>query len=506
MKRIGDSDLYLTRDGHITTADGKPYFYKGKAVKLDTKTGLLITEDGQPIRDKNGNNILISESGRLITKNGEEAKGLIITDSEGKLLMPNGKLVTNTSDLEKIPNTTYSKTKDGIVIDSEGRPVKFNGDVMFVDEAGNLTNEKGRRLRYHGQALRIDLDGKIVDTKNERIELNDQIVSLEEIASLEKVDSVSETPPQAIIAIPEVPTVNESLAGQVPAQEPPLSDPKQIPNPASVEPKETDNAIDVSRESEAAKQRLAERFRKMVQRIEGEVSDIQKQGKELEQFNSSSQYVDLPETSFSREKPNNTEENATPPKPDKDITYGAGDNLYIVTTREMNSDLNEDLEAEILSGKRGDKVFLAKVYARIDLRYNNVVLNFYKICPLKSECEPLSGIGLDPATGSAGVAADVDTHFWYRYGGLFLAQFGSGVSQGITDSLDSETETVSDGTATSTIRTIKGLEYDQIIVKGIADTGNAFIPSLAARLDRKPTAYIPNRTEMILKLSEPLRL
>lgn len=506
MKRIGDSDVYLTRDGHIVTDDGKSYQYRGKAVKIDPKTGQLIDEDNKAIRDGNGNHVMLSETGKFVNRNSQPVTTLGITSKNGKLLTSAGMLSNHITDLTPIPGTSYFQTPDGAVVDADGVPVKLNGNIIYTNEKGRLLNNKEQRLRYHGQSLSLDADGYLVDSKNERIMANGRPVMLAGISKLEEQpEPTSPARQSSVISLPGKADVSNNLVPAVTDSSSEVNE-KSAKTEVDRGSSSTVHKVDLTSSNYSDRNRLAQRFKDITTKIEQEVVNIKARANSSNQ--SASKYVDLPEQPLHIVKMNkqdknlDTEEDVT----EKTLVKGAGENLYAVTTQEMNSDLNDELEVQIISGKRGSKIYLAVAYAKVVLKYDNAVLQFNRICPVNGKCETFTGTGLDPVTGSAGLAADVDSHFWYRYGGLFLAQFGAGVSAGISDSIDSETETVSDGTSTSTVRSVKGLDYNEIAIKGLAETGNAFIPSLAQRIGRPVTAHIPAHTELIIKLTQPLYL
>jgi hypothetical protein len=528
MKQIGDSDLYVTRDGKIVTKDGKAYRINGKGIKINPKTGQLMDEDNNPIRDENGNSVMLSETGKFINRKGELVKNLGIVDDKGRLLTSSGKLITKSNDLTAIPGTSYFKTPDGAVVDAEGKPVLLNGKMLYVDELGRITDAAKRQHRFLGQRIATDTEGYIVDSKNERILVNNQPVKLDDISSLEKHNEESDgeqtfTNDQLIPTpsneVKPTQNIDETQSNEDDAEK----TKEQVQVSASLETDTSNNEsvveekIDLTTSSYNDRERLASRFNSILAKLNDEQSEII--AKASPTYVSSSQYIELPEsdnsskgsrrdTNMGTNNPDGNKKDAPKddPKADLEMLYGAGDNLFAISTQEMNSDYNSELEVEILSGSKSSPVYLAKAYAKVELRYDNAVLVFNRICPLKSECLPLSGMGLDPVTGSAGMAADVDYHYWYRYGGLFLAQFGSGVSEGISDSIDTETETVSTATTTSTVSVISGLDYGDIALKGLADTGDAFIPSLSERVNRPITATIPSGTEIVIKLSAPLYL
>jgi len=515
MKRIGDSDMYLSRDGHIVDEKGKPYLIDGQPVLVDPQTSELVGPDGKPIRDAEGNSVLISSSGKLISRDGKLSKGTLLTSSDGELLTTEGVLASKSDELIPIPGTSYYRTKDGVVVDGKGRLVNYGEDIIRINKQGKLVDGRGRSLRYRGQALGTDAQGYIVDSKNERILIDDKPIKVENLSTVLEKPKASTTPPILVgVAEPKgnVTQITQSNGAESSDKVARAQVDVNSTTEASVTPKRD---VDLTKASNAARARLIARYNKLSTALDTEITSIESAAKST--YTSVSEIADLGSSTSSTPKTANAgdtdrDSNEQPNakgkaggEDNRELLFGAGDNLYAVTTQQMNSDLNDELEVSILSGKRGSLVYLATAYAKVELRYDNAVLAFNRICPVKQDCFALSGIGLDPATGSAAIgAAEVDTHFMYRYGSLFLASFGAGVSDGITDSLDSETETTTDGTSTSTVRVIKGLNYGEIAVKGVAETGNTLLPLLTSRVNRPVTVTIPAQTELVIKLTQPL--
>ena len=514
MKQIGDSDIYLTKDGHLVGLNGKPYMQNGKSLKIDRKTGHLIDEDNKAVRDAKGNHVMISESGKLINRNGDLASSLNITDKSGELLTASGIRASRLHNLKAIEGSNKFTTPDMAIVDAKGIPLLSNGELVYADEKGRLLNSKRQRLRYHGQSIELDPDGYLVDSKKDRIEINGKPVKLSDIGLLDANQSAQESQPSSVelLASPFVEAKEASEPTEPAVETQPTAEATAQDVQSQATSDTTKPLVDLTSSTLKEKERLAKRFNLILQKFSKELTTIETAVDPS--YVSESEYVELPElknTGKGLGKPSDSskagevQENTEPNK-GKEYIAGAGDNLYAVTSQEMNTDFNDELEVKIVSGKRGSRTYLAVAYAKPVLKYDNVVLSFNRICPVNEPCQPFSGIGLDPVTGSAGTAADIDTHFWYRYGGLFLAQFGSGISEGISDSLDSETETTSDGTTTSTVRVISGLDYGEIAVKGLADTGDAFTPVLAERVNRPTTAYISQNQEIVIKLTQPLYL
>ena len=515
MKRIGDSDMFLTRDGHIVDENGKPYLVDGQPVLVDPQTSELVGPDGKLIRDAEGNSVLISSTGKLISRDGKLSKGTLLTSSDGELLTTEGVLVSKSDELIPIPGTSYYRTKDGVVVDGKGRLVNYGEDTVRINKQGKLIDGRGRSLRYRGQALGTDAQGYIVDSKNERILVNDKPIKFENLSSVLEKPKESKTAPAVVSVQVREDNVTQKVQNNGAQSKVIEADAKGTAKNTAEDKVTVNRDVDLTKATEAARARLVARYNKLSVALDTEITAIDSAAKTT--YTSVSEVADLSTSASSTQttaKAGGMDKGLTEQTNDKaksggddnrELLYGAGDNLYAVTTQQMNSDFNDELEVTILSGKRGSPEYLATAYAKVELRYDNAVLSFNRICPVKQDCFALSGIGLDPVTASAAIgAAEVDTHFWYRYGSLFLASFGAGVSDGITDSLDSETETTTDGTSTSTVRVIKGLNYGEIAVKGIAETGNTLLPILTSRVNRPVTVTIPSNTELVIKLTQPL--
>ena len=515
MKRIGDSDMFLTRDGHIVDENGKPYLVDGQPVLVDPQTSELVGPDVKLIRDAEGNSVLISSTGKLISRDGKLSKGTLLTSSDGELLTTEGVLVSKSDELTPIPGTSYYRTKDGVVVDGKGRLVNYGEDTVRINKQGKLIDGRGRSLRYRGQALGTDAQGYIVDSKNERILVNDKPIKFENLSSVLEKPKESKTAPAVVSVQVREDNVTQKVQNNGAQSKVIEADAKGTAKNTAEDKVTVNRDVDLTKATEAARARLVARYNKLSVALDTEITAIDSAAKTT--YTSVSEVADLSTSASSTQttgKAGGMDKGLTEQTNDKaesggddnrELLYGAGDNLYAVTTQQMNSDFNDELEVTILSGKRGSPEYLATAYAKVELRYDNAVLSFNRICPVKQDCFALSGIGLDPVTASAAIgAAEVDTHFWYRYGSLFLASFGAGVSDGITDSLDSETETTTDGTSTSTVRVIKGLNYGEIAVKGIAETGNTLLPILTSRVNRPVTVTIPSNTELVIKLTQPL--
>ena len=137
----------------------------------------------------------------------------------------------------------------------------------------------------------------------------------------------------------------------------------------------------------------------------------------------------------------------------------------------MDTDFNDELEVELHMADPDNPLHLAKAYAQVELRYDNAVLAFKRFCPVDIPCFTSNAIGLDPVTASAGLGVEVDTHFWYRFGGVFLASFAKGIGEGVENSQDrtEQTDIVAGSTESTTI--ISGLSATDVLLQGVGAAG-----------------------------------
>lgn len=501
MKRIGESDVFITRDGKLLDKDGKPFTHNGKAIEIDPETGRLVDEDGNPLRDPRGNSLYLSDQGEFITKDGKKARGFNPVNADGVGLGSDGKLLAGSNALTKIPGTDYYKTEDGLVVDENGRPVTQNGKQFYVNDNNELVDRLGRPIRYKGQRLRLDGRGQVVGANGDSIIVDDKPVTLNDLDSLIRPNIVEDennvTPP----ALPD-----EQVPTEAEPQVQDETDEDSVSTSGEQEPETDDGKIKLSKVDQAARARFGSRLQSYMSAMKqttNEYSELINPTYQPSAVTASQQGGANPGDNATGLESAQQTANADSAGGDNSggaIVEPTGTTFFVVSTHAMNTDFNDRLEVELHMPFPDHPLHKAKAYAQVELVYDNAVLKFYEICPLDSQCFTIEGLGLDPATASAGMAAEVEDHFWYRFGGVFLASFGTGVADGISQSQDRTQITDSIPGSTQTTTVVEGLNYAEIALQGVGEVGRALMPSFAERVNRPVTVKIPKNTEMVLKI------
>ncbi|WP_018983989.1 hypothetical protein [Salinimonas chungwhensis] len=501
MKKIGDSDVYITRDGKLLDKEGRPFKYNGKAIEIDPETGRLIDEDGNPLRDPRGNSLYLSEAGEFITKDGKKASGITPVDAQGVALGADGKLLAGSKQLTKIPGTEYYKSEEGLVVDENGKPVLRDGKHVYVDATNQLVDRLKRPIRYRGQRLRLDGRGQVVGANGDSIIIDEKPVTLSNLDLLSddgiaKDSENNVTPP----SLPEEPA-EKSEVTNVSSKD--TEENKDLAKKAE-ETQTDDGKIKLSAVDQAARSRFGERVASYIAAMEKTAKSYEKNITPTFKPTdvTTAKAPGMPSQESTQVSPVGSDSNtgAKSIRPQSQIVEPTGSTFFVATTHALNTDFNDRLEVEIHMPFPEHPLHLAKAYAIVDLVYDNAVLKFNQICPLELKCFSTEGLALDPSTASAGMAAEVDDHFWYRFGGVFLASFGTGVADGVANSQDRTQITDSIPGSTSTTTIVEGLNYAEIALQGVGEVGRALLPSLAERVNRPVTVRIPQNTEMVMKI------
>jgi hypothetical protein len=497
IKQIGDSDLYLTRDGFVTDQNGKPILFNGRPVKVDPATGALITDNGRRIRDANGNSVYLTEDGKIVNDNLEQIARLDLATSDGVAISTDGIIVSDLNGVRALGNSGYYVTGDGLIIDREGKPLTQDGEFIYRNSDGQLVTASNKPVRYRSQRLSLTEDGTVIGADGSVIETSDQPLALQQLnSSLEPQNSSSNL--TNIVKIPKVKT----------------------PAINSITPVKKDTATEqVSPETQvnlvAENQRISDLIPLKNASVEERVRFIKRYDQiKSQMLNQISQITSRTNTGTSvhseiivREVPTNTVEASTSDtqqtvsaNPNSTILGKAGDSLYAVTTLSFNSDLNNQLEVQIVGLPTKHPLYKAIAYGNVEVRYDNAVFEFNRICPQSLPCTNMQGIGLNVQTGSAGIATKIDRHFWYKTGGLFAASFLKGVGEGIQQTGE-RTESFTQGTSrTSTT----GLDTNDVIISGLGEVGESFIPTFAERANRPITVHVPLGEELVIRLINDL--
>ena len=507
MKRIGNSDLYLTKDGRVVDSKGRAMKIENEDVFIDPETGALVNSVGKPFRDANANTIFLTDSGTIVDSSLNAAKGLLMKTEDGVAVASSGHLANDMNRLTKVEGTNYFKTTDGLLVDENGRPIIIEGQAAYIDSQGRLVNSKSRELRYRGQRVSIDSNGALVGQNGDVLSDSDgnelTLGDISDSAQPRTIEQTEQRDPIVTLPAESEPIVQQPQTAQVPADvaRSEVQNTNTAPE-ANVQSNSSGDVLQLKGLTYAQKVRLKERYERIAAEMNGAANEIIVDANKVSV--SKSTYYPKVETASTETALDGGDNGAGADKgqQDKELVAFAGDVLYAYTNQHLNTDLQNQLEVRIVGLPPKHILYNAIAFATPVIRYDNVVFEFNKICPQQKKCQTFSGIALDINTASAGINADIDEHFWYRFGGLFLASFGKGVSEGI-ELMGDRTETSSLAGSTTIIT---GIDTNDVIVKGLAESGEAFLPALAARFNRPITATLPYKTELVIKVLDTIEI
>lgn len=503
IKQLGDSDLYLTEDGFVTDQDGRPILYQGEAVKVDPQTGALITQSGRSLRDATGARVYLTEDGQLVNDKLEAVSKLDVATTDGIAIIQNGKKVTASETTKTLGNSGVLIAENGLIIDEQGRPLTVDNEFVYQDEQGRLVTSSLRPVRFNGQRLALNNEGQLTGTDGSLVSHDGQPLALSELTT-PLTPSLNIDTKRAVVAraAPVVPVV-QPQTNTTPSRE----QRNESNQAGSASPKLNVNSqnqtgkgwIPLSTASVEEKQRFSQRYNQLYTQMSAQVTAFSADSQPVS-TSFSQVLVDPKEPIKTQNSPSDNEVSTDTQAMDPPALAKAGDSLYAVTTLNFNSDLNSQLEVRIVGLPTKHPLFNAVAYANVEVRYDNAVFQFTRVCPRTLPCRAIQGIGLNAQTASAEVASHVDTHFWYRVGGLFTASFIKGVGEGIQQTGE---RTESFTQPTSRVSTT-GLDTSDVIITGLGEVGEAFIPTFSQRANRPATVYVPYGEELVIRLLNDL--
>ena len=169
MKKIGSTDIFVTRDGTLIDKDGKAITFNGKKVRVG-KNGQLIDENGNSVVDKSGKPVYINEKGVLVDYKGQKVNDSLLADGSGVLLDQNGRSVVDS--MKKVGDSDIYTTSAGRLVDRNGAAIRYNDENVYVGDDGRLYYENGKPVTdANGSSVYLDsITGKLVDRNGKSIE------------------------------------------------------------------------------------------------------------------------------------------------------------------------------------------------------------------------------------------------------------------------------------------------------------------------------------------------
>jgi hypothetical protein len=181
----------------------------------------------------------------------------------------------------------------------------------------------------------------------------------------------------------------------------------------------------------------------------------------------------------------------------------AGTTLYAINAMKLNSDYSNRVVVDIVGRSPSDPLYGSKAIGQFERKHKKLVLSLKQICLDGGRgCSGMDGIALDVKTAEVGLASDVDSHYWYRFGGLFAATILSGLSDAAEASGTREESITPTGSRVTTT----GLNGRELVGRAVGDTGETFTQILAANVTRPPTAKLALGEEMAIILFGDIKI
>lgn len=509
IEQVGGSDLYTTENGRLVDRDGKAIKFNGQDVYRG-EDGRLRYSNGQLVTDEKGRSVYLNEAGELVDKDGEAITGNVLTDSDGVLIDNKGEKLNSGGKLTRIEGTDYYRAENGQVVTADGKPAKINGKNAYVDKDGRIVNVNGRAIRYKGKDLYLGEGNRLVTADGNGVKDGNKQLFLGEDGIVDE-DGVNINGPNNTSS-----GFTSSTTDQVPTTKKPKPTPEPKPVPADeangVNSESTaaegdvipsnPNAISLEGNPEA-KERFKRRYAKIKAAMRMELASVDALVTEEPPEIQSVGYTITPESTGnsggSQGSSKNEEDGAG--KPNGVVVARAGTSLYGINAYKLNSDYSNRVIVDIVGrGSKSDPLYDAKALGKFERKYKKLVLTLDKICTKKHGCVKMDALALDVENAEVGLASDVDTHFWYRYGGLFAATLLAGISEAAGESGTREESFTPTGSRVTTT----GLEDEALIARAFGRTGETFTEVLAGQITRPPTAMLDPGEEMALILFEDI--
>lgn len=519
LTKIGNSGININEDGMLVDDDGRAIQFDGQDVRVG-EDGRLYYADGTPVVDENGNSVFLAEDGTLVDRNGNKIKGSVLTNSDGVLLSADGTLITENGQLTRIPGTDLYRTKDGRVVTADGKPFNVKGKSVYVNEQGQLVDANGRPIRYRGEELFLAPDGSLVnsagelvtDKNGQRVMLGEKGIANETGEILEKNDAVgrqdSEPSGSLVIGADTSGTPGDRRAkGEATKQEA-----KKIEVQEGASPKS--RAIIPKGTNPEAKARVVERYTAIRgamlaefglakaaaaatgTSVSGVVGGTPISGlTEKEQIE-----LGLVEHNPELKEKVEAEEEEVPE--DMMLAGHAGSVIYGTLAHKVNTDFSTSVLINVVGVQRSHPLFGAKMRGNIGLQYDNVVATFDTVILADHTVHSMNGVGIDPKDADFGLDGEVDSHFWYRYGGVFLSSMMEGVSEAMGSAGERTEEIGVNGTTTTSY----GLDSKQLALKSLGKTGAEFTNIFRDRMNRPITVVMPVDQEVGVMLFDNIEI
>ena len=520
IRRIGDSDIYMTREGLLTDDQGKPITFNGKPVKIG-EGGRLYTTDGVAVTDAEGNVVALTNTGELKNRSGMPAKGAVLQDGEGVSLDPQGLRVTNGGKLTSLGNGLY-KTAGGLLVDRLGKPVLIEGKQAFVNDSNEIVDAHGYPLRYQGRRLNLTNTGALIDAQGNPVIEDGQAVILTSKGFTKEDGTLIELPETVV---PKERDANSKLKEFISEQKQTIDEPNtngphnDIPSQADAEPNDTEGdpevdiakILDVSTLTDKEIIRLNRRYAAIYQSMEQKLSEYDgdfkaKPTSSVATFSQPTSKDTLDNSGPSSTSPNQNRVNGNvinndiePYIANEDLMkLQSGTVLYGANQMTVNTDLDSRVVFNLMGLPHTHPLYRGTAQGVVTLKYDHIVIAVTSLCPEKSECYPVQALAVDPTTRSASVNGDIDKHYWYRFGGLTLATLVQGAAIAVGESRDRTDTYDEEGKVVS----YSGLDGKELMIRATEPLGESLASVFMENVNRPYTGTIAYGEEVGIFLFE----
>ena len=454
LTRIGNSNLFKTKDNRIVTADGKD-------AKINGQTAYL---DGDQLRNRFGNQIRFNGSGLKIA-------------STGQLLNENNEPVLNDH-------------AEALFLDGQGN---------FINEEGSLENLSASSLDNFEPINTSDIR-KSIDPNTSKIgpSIEEQVAAYnhaQEEAENTNTNYESESSSEDVSVSPKEQATN--LIDAVDDQE---VDNKgkavQTNNESAHEPESKNKTLNAQ-----AQQRVQERYNDEKERMELHLQEfwdsyeIKTAEANVQSFiyeDTSNQIEETSLTTLDEQEEISRADEIAGVMPEERPKLITRKNRMVLaqTIMSANSDYPGAILVELIGGQvDGARCAItpALIKGPAGTTPDRLIMPFDEnSCDLNGQRISLAGVAIDPSSGYQGLASNVDYHWFFKYGSLALSYLGGGVSDAISESRTTEETTNEGGTRVTTT----GLEVEEQILKAIGEAGRSASGLLAENVNRPNTVYV----------------
>lgn len=512
LASVGECVIYETPDGRLVEGDGRVLVDQEGSRLVRDDDDSLRRSDGSPVYDSSGRRVYLDDECNLVNRDGTPVDESLIQTLDGEAITSDGQY--STDDLTAIPGSDYYMTEDGLIVDSDGRPVLGpDGQFMYSDDGQRLLDGSRRPIRLGGREVSLDGEDLVDASTGDPITDDDgQRIGVDSDRS--EADTGGRQGPRSLLEREEFETVGPTEGfddidaprrreegprigftpvlperGR-PSEDAPAEPGTQQPGAPGVDPGVDMEAI--QERYDQLKERLAE--------VLGEARD-----NALAHQNASAVRVSIGgEPMSGRPEP---EEDDADAEEVPEAEQGPGEVIarnreiiYGVLMQQLNTDVGTAILIELtgqglLSGARTTGNFT------FDPDSGQVEVTFEDVTLANGVTVPMTGYGLTTDTFSQALNVNIDQNLVRRYAAYSAASLiqGAGVA---VEEMGTRVEAVEDDGSSST--TLEGIGLTGMIIRTVGELGSSLAPQFERYVDLPPTATMPRGERIGIILTDDL--